>query len=146
MKYINLIKWSAALVLFCAVGVTQSHHSPASVYILNQEIAVDGTVTDFRYNNPHVRIFIDVRTEDGQVENWIAEGGTPNVLLRNGWSAETFAVGDAIRVIGHPARAQGSNFIHMTYATLPDGRELYGEDLQSHTAEARRRSRRRSGQ
>ena len=73
----------------------------------------------------------------------IAEGGTPNIMLRNGWSGETFKVGDPIHVRGHPPRAEGSNFIHMEYATLPDGSELYGEDVQGSIAEERRRSRRR---
>jgi DNA/RNA endonuclease YhcR with UshA esterase domain len=134
----------AAVTLLFVSGATQSHHSPATVYILNQEIEIEGTVTDYRYNNPHVRIFIDVENENGETENWVAEGGTPNILLRNGWSPETLKAGDAIHVKGHPARAQGSNFIHMQYATVPDGRELYGEDAQDFTAEQRRRSRRRT--
>ncbi len=135
---------AAIAVAVLGFGPAASHHSPASVYILNQEIEIEGTVTDYRYNNPHVRIFIDVENASGAVENWIAEGGTPNILLRNGWSAETFASGDPIRVVGHPPREAGSRFIHMVNATLPDGSELYGEDLQIDTAEERRRQRRRA--
>lgn len=131
-------------VMLLATGATWSHHAPSSVYILNQEIEIDGVVTDYRYNNPHVRIFIDVRNDDGATVNWIAEGGTPNILLRNGWSAETFSPGDPIHIVGHPPRAEGSNFIHMVYATLPDGSQLYGEDVRGPTAEERRRSRRQS--
>lgn len=143
MKRLVLFQAAAATSLLFVAGVTSSHHSPASVYILNQEIEIEGTVTDYRYNNPHVRIFIDVVNADGETENWIAEGGTPNIMLRNGWSGETFSVGDSIHVRGHPPRAAGSNFIHMEYATLPDGSELYGEDVQGSIAEQRRRSRRR---
>ena len=124
-----------------AAGTTVAHHAPSSVYILSSEIEVEGTVTDFRYNNPHVRIFIDVVNEDGQVENWIAEGGTPNVLLRNGWSPETFKPGDPIHVVGHPPREEGSRFIHMIDATLPDGSVLYGEDVRIDRAAERRRNR-----
>ena len=131
-----------ALFLIATIG--SAHHAPSSVYILNQEIEIEGTVTDFRYNNPHVRIFIDVENESGETVNWIAEGGTPNILLRSGWGPDTFSVGDPIHVRGHPPRAEGSNFIHMEYATLPDGSELYGEDVQSSIAEQRRRSRRRT--
>lgn len=144
MKRIHPIHAGVAAAMLCAAGGAFSHHSPATIYILNQEIEIEGTVTDYRYNNPHVRIFIDVENEDGEMENWVAEGGTPNILLRSGWGPDTFDVGDPIRVKGHPARAQDSNFIHMEYATLPDGRELYGEDVQGFTAEERRRSRRRT--
>jgi hypothetical protein len=143
MKRLTAIQSAFAVALLCIAGPGSSHHSPASVYILNQEIHIEGVVTDYRYNNPHVRIFIDVVNEDGETENWIAEGGTPNIMLRNGWSGETFKVGDPIQVRGHPPRAAGSNFIHMEFATLPDGSELYGEDVQGGIAEQRRRSRRR---
>ena len=126
-----------------ASGIGSAHHAPSSVYVLSQEIEIEGTVTDFRYNNPHVRIFIDVVNEDGQVENWVAEGGTPNILLRNGWSSETFKPGDPIHIVGHPPRDEDSLFIHMVDATLPDGSVLYGEDTRIDRAEERRRNRNR---
>lgn len=121
--------------------MSAAHHAPSSVYVLSEEIEIQGTVTDFRYNNPHVRIFIDVVNENGQVENWIAEGGTPNILLRNGWSAETFKPGDPIHIVGHPPRDEESRFIHMVDATLPDGSVLYGEDIRVDRAAERRRNR-----
>ena len=136
---------ASALVAIAALlaGTAIAHHAPSSVYIMSSLIEVEGTVTDFRYNNPHVRIFIDVVNEDGEVESWIAEGGTPNILLRNGWSPETFKPGDPIHVAGHPPREAGSRFIHMLDATLPDGTVLYGEDLRADRAEDRRRNRNR---
>lgn len=146
MKQVNRFAGTAAMTLLLTAAMVQAHHAPATVYILNQEIEIEGTVTDFRYNNPHVRIFIDVENDSGEVENWIAEGGTPNILLRNGWSPETFQPGDPIHIVGHPPREAGSRFIHMVNARLPDGRELYGEDVQIDAAEERRRSRRRSEQ
>ena len=135
----------SALVAIAAsvAGTVAAHHAPSSVYILSSQIEVEGTVTDYRYNNPHVRIFIDVVNEDGQVENWIAEGGTPNILLRTGWSPETFKPGDPIHVVGNPPREEGSRFIHMLDATLPDGTVLYGEDLRADKAEERRGNRNR---
>ena len=126
-----------------ATGTTIAHHAPSSVYILSSEIEIEGTVTDFRYNNPHVRIHIDVVNEAGEVEDWIAEGGTPNIMLRNGWSPETFKPGDPIHIVGHPPREEGSRFIHMVDATLPDGSVLYGEDVRIDRAAERRRNRNR---
>ena len=138
-RYISALAAIAAL----AAGTTVAHHAPSSVYILSSEIEIEGTVTDFRYNNPHVRIHIDVVNENGEVEAWIAEGGTPNIMLRNGWSPETFKEGDPIHVLGHPARDEGSRFIHMVDATLPDGTVMYGEDIRIDRAAERRRNRNR---
>lgn len=132
---------SLAVLAALAAGTTVAHHAPSSVYILTSEIEIEGTVTDFRYNNPHVRIHIEVVNEAGEAENWIAEGGTPNIMLRNGWSSETFKVGDPIHVVGHPPREEGSRFIHMVDATLPDGSVLYGEDVRVDRAAERRRNR-----
>jgi hypothetical protein len=131
------------VLLVLGAGMSAAHHAPSSVYVLSEEIEIEGTVTDFRYNNPHVRIFIDVVDENGQVQNWIAEGGTPNILLRNGWSPETFKPGDPIHIVGHPPREQGSLFIHVVDATLPDGSVLYGEDVRVDRAADRRRNRNR---
>jgi len=132
-----------ATISLCGANIGMSHHSPASVYVMSETIQIDGIVTDFRYNNPHMRIFIDVTNEDGETESWIAEGGTPNILLRNGWSPETLKPGDRIHVNGNPAREQDSLFIHLDIVTLPDGSELFGEDVQIDEAAERRRSRRR---
>ena len=131
------------ILFVLAAGISAAHHAPSSVYVLSEEIEITGTVTDFRYNNPHVRIFIDVVDENGQVKNWIAEGGTPNILLRNGWSPESFKAGDPIHVVGHPPRDEGSLFIHMVDATFPDGTVKYGEDVRVDRAAERRRNRNR---
>ena len=132
---------AVALMLVATVGF--AHHSPGSVYVVSEIVVLEGTVTDYRFNNPHVRIHIDVVNEDGEVEDWIAEGGTPNVLLRNGWSSETFKPGDPIHIVGNPPRAAGTRFIHMLDVTVPDGSKLFAEDVRLDAANERRRSRQR---
>jgi hypothetical protein len=46
-------------------------------------------------------------------------------------------------VNGNPAREQDSLFIRLDIMTLPDGSELFGEDVQIDEAAEHRRSRRR---
>ena len=118
-------KISAAVMpfLLVIVGVGSAHHSPLTVYVTDQLIEIEGMVTDYRFDNPHVRIFVDVVNEDGVVENWVGEGGTPNILLRNGWSPELFQSGDLIHISGNPARATESRFIHMLNVRHGDGTE-----------------------
>lgn len=131
------------LLFMIGAGTAVSHHSPGTVYRIEQITELQGTVTEYRYNNPHVRIHIDVVNDNGEIENWIAEGGTPNILRRNGWSSETFRPGDPIHIVGNPPRDAGSLFIHMLDVTLPDGSTLYAEDVQLGIAADRRRSRNR---
>jgi len=122
----------------CALaGTAAAHHSPAMLYDLGREIVVEGTVTRYVLGNPHLRIYFDVDNE-GQVEHWMAEGGSRTVLIRSGWDGSEVAPGDRITVRGHPTR-DGSFVVHLEYLTLPDGSQKFGEDLNPEVLDARPR-------
>ncbi len=128
-----------AVMCLCA-GATTAHHSPAMLYDLSQQIEVEGVVTKYELGNPHMRVYFDVRI-DGHTVQWMAEGGSRTVLIRKGWNGTEVAPGDRISVRGHPTR-DGSNVVHLEYLTLPDGSELFGEDLNEGALEDLRRRRR----
>ena len=82
-----------------------SHHGTSIVYDLTQTITMSGTVTDFRFVNPHTIIYLDVHGEDGKVVSWL--GGLSahtSLTRREGWTIETLKPGDEITVTGAPAR------------------------------------------
>ena len=60
--------------------------------------------------------------------------------MRVGWTGEEVAPGDEVTIRGHPTR-DGSNVVHMEYLTLPDGRELFAEDIRAEDFNDRRRRR-----
>ena len=126
----------AALALSAAAG---AHHSPAMLYDLAGHIELEGVVTEYSLGNPHLRIFLDV-DRDGEVEKWMAEGGSRTVLLRKGWDGTEVSPGDRVTVRGHPTR-DGSKVVHLEYLVLPNGTELYGEDLDRGQLEDIRRRR-----
>jgi len=136
MKITSLIAACGCL----AAGIAAAHHSPAMLYDLSREITVEGVVTRYELGNPHLRIYFDTE-KDGAVEHWMAEGGSRTVLMRKGWDGSEVAPGDRISVRGHPTR-DGSQVVHLEYLTLPDGTELYGEDLNQEELEDLRRRRR----
>lgn len=102
-----------------------SHHSPASHYLIDELITVEGVVTRFRLINPHARIYFDVTAEDGTTEPWLAEGNASAILKRRGWTRETLQPGDPITISGNPAR-DGSNKLDWKTIVLADGTELRG--------------------
>jgi hypothetical protein len=108
--------WSAAAV---------SHHNPASHYLLDKTITVKGVVTKWQLINPHARIYFDVKTPDGKVEAWMAEGNAAGILKRRGFTKDTLKAGDAITITGSPSR-DGKNMLDWTLITLADGTELRG--------------------
>jgi hypothetical protein len=139
MKHILLVLMTVGAML-ALPATTRAHHSAAALYHLEQQITVEGTVTRFTLGNPHARIFLTVTGADGTATEWMAEGGSRTVLLRNGWTGDELKSGDAVKIIGNPSR-DGSNVVHWQTLVLPNGQELWGEDIpeESVLEELRRR-------
>lgn len=129
------------LVPGCLVmaGVVDAHHSAGLLYDQGKVVEVSGTVTGYEFGNPHLRIYFNV-DNNGRTENWLAEGGSRTVLIRKGWDGTEVKAGDVITIRGNPSR-DGSNIIHVLFLMLPDGRQLYAEDLDPKQLERRRRQR-----
>lgn len=113
-----------------AVGVTlanlgDAHHSFAAVFDAKSPVEKSGTVTEVEWMNPHAWIYIDVAEEGGDVVNWAFELGSPNGLIRRGWSRQSVQVGDEISIAGYRAR-DGSNRGNVKSITLANGSVLDG--------------------
>ena len=133
---------AAILVGALLVPVVDAHHSPGSLYHMDRMVTVEGVVTEYLFINPHARIHFDVVNSAGEIEKWMAEGGTPNALARLfGWDGSEIEEGDRITIRGNPPR-DGSNLVHWLTITFPDGRQLYGEDIDFDAIEDLRRRRR----
>ena len=107
-----------------AAAALQAHHSFAAEFDANQPVRLQGVVTKVEWTNPHAWIYIDVKQPDGALETWAIEGGTPNTLLRRGFSKNSLPIGTVIVVDGYRAR-NGSKRANGRDLTLPDGRKLF---------------------
>jgi hypothetical protein len=101
-----------------------AHHAFAAEYDAKKHVILKGTVTKMEWINPHAWIHIDVKKPDGNVEEWMIEFGTPNTLLRRGFTRDSLKPGTEITVDGYQAkdsalRANGRD------VTLPDGKKLF---------------------
>jgi hypothetical protein len=121
---------AGALLVASSASFTpaDAHHSAAALYQLDKEITVEGVVTSYTLGNPHARIYLKVKGQNGAEEEWMAEGGSRTVLIRKGWTGEEVHPGDTVKIIGNPSR-DGSKVVHWEKLVLPDGRELWGEDI-----------------
>ena len=88
-------------VLLAVSAPLYAHHAEA-VYDQTRTITLTGTVTKFLLINPHGTIYFQVKDEQGNVEDWIAELGPPGGLFRAGWNKETIKPGDQITMTSHP--------------------------------------------
>ena len=106
-----------------AAASSYGHHSFAAFFDQDETVSVQGVVKEFWFENPHTRIYLDVTNEDGEVVEWMLEGGSRNVLTRRGWSADTVAIGSAVQAEGNPSR-DGSNSIGWRSLKMMDGSDV----------------------
>ncbi len=119
---IGLFCSAVALVLglSLAVGTLSAHHGRGQTYNGDQELSVDGTVTEFSWRNPHVTLFLDSVDADGNVVSWGFEISNVSTMSRQGWSRNIFKAGQKVNVTYNPARS-GAPIGVLRHVTLPDG-------------------------
>lgn len=105
-----------------------AHHG-ASAYDLGQTVSFTGTVTEFRFVNPHVLIYIATAGADGRERVWAGELTSPNRLARQGgavkWHKDLLAAGDVVTLTGRPAR-NGAPALLLTAVQDATGNVLTG--------------------
>jgi hypothetical protein len=114
----------AMLVTATAAGTAMAHHSFAAEFDASKKLNLTGTVTKVQWRNPHTYFYIDVKGEDGQIHNWAMELGSPNVLMRRGWTRDSLKLGDQVTVEGSRAR-DNSYKGNATSVVMGDGKRMF---------------------
>ena len=99
-----------------------AHHSN-SAFDGDKVVVLKGTVTQWKWSNPHVWIFLSVDDDKGGKADWAIEGRTPGQLVRAGWSKSSLKPGDVITVDFSPAK-DGRRTGLLTRVRLADGSVL----------------------
>lgn len=115
----------AGVGLVIAAGAA-AHHSYA-MFDAARTVTVSGTVAKLEWTNPHVFVWVYVPNaeRDNGFDLYAFENGSPNVLLRRGWSKETFAVGEKVSIAYWPL-TDGRTGGHFAVATRVDGSVVRG--------------------
>ena len=126
MKRVLIVAALWAAIGAMAVPVA-AHHSFA-MFEMEQNAQYSGVVTDWKWQNPHVHFTVQVSNAPGvdphTLGTWDVEGGSVNIMARQGWTRASYKLGDAIKLVGHPMK-DGSKGISLFYAIRPDGTRLY---------------------
>jgi len=120
----KILAAAALASLITAAIPAWAHHSFAAEFDIAKPVKLEGTVTSMEWINPHSWIHLDVKGPDGKMVNWMVEGGSPNILLRRGFTKKSLEPGTVIVVEGYQAK-NGENRANGANITFPDGKRLF---------------------
>jgi len=101
-----------------------AHHAFGGEFDANRPVLLRGKVTRVQWVNPHVWIHVEITNDDGDAEEWMVEGGSPNTLIRLGLSGDSIEIGTEVIVDGYQARDPTLKRANGRNITLADGRQL----------------------
>ena len=120
-------------VLLAGVPAAFAHHSFAAEFDASKPMKLTGLVTKIEWQNPHTFFYIDVTdaAAGGKVTNWAIELGSPNGLMRSGWTRNTLKIGDIVSVEGSLARSGEPLGNARVVILTSTGQKLFGASSQT---------------
>jgi hypothetical protein len=117
---------ASAALWMAGSGAVLAHHSFAAQFDAENPVSVTGKIIELRWSNPHAHLYLEVADSAGAPAAWDFELGSPNALVRRGWSRTALKPGDVVTVIGYPAKTV-AHLANARSIVLPDGRTVFAE-------------------
>jgi hypothetical protein len=102
------------LAAFAVVAPARAHHSFPAIYFLDQKIAIEGTVVQFLFRNPHSFVHVMAPDKDGVMQTWAVEWGPGILLAHDNINSATLQPGDKVKVTGSPGRVAAEHRIRIS--------------------------------
>jgi hypothetical protein len=147
IKFAGLV---ATIAMLGAAVPMIAHHSFAAEFDAQKGVKLTGSVTKVEWQNPHTYFYMDVSeicegvpaaqgketewkcapADKAKVPNWGLEMGSPNGLMRQGWTRNSLKIGEVVTVEGSAAK-DGSNIGNARSVVLEGGQRLFAGSSQT---------------
>ena len=95
-----------------------AHHSVA-LNFSQDEITLEGTITNLRWINPHASFVLEVENDDGSTDEWVVEMLALIALQRQGFNFDALQEGMEIQMTGRVGYREFT--LRFGEAITPDG-------------------------
>jgi len=123
-KHVIAALGAALTIATIITGPVAAHHAFSAEFDVKQPITLKGTLVKWEMINPHSWFHIEVKEPNGQVTEWMIEGGSPNSLIRVGVTKVTLQIGMELTIEGYRAKDASNTAVGRNF-TLPDGKRLF---------------------
>jgi hypothetical protein len=118
------------LLLLAAVAAAAplaAHHGRGQSFDMKKQVTLKGTVSQVKWQNPHVLIFIDVTDGAGKVVTWGFENSNVHTLATQGYHRNTLKIGQPVTAVVNPA-TNGEPLGIIVKVILADGKEIMSRE------------------
>lgn len=123
-KSLAFLVLAAALV---AAAPLAAHHGRGATFDMKKRVTLKGVVSQVKWQNPHVLIFIDVKDDAGKVVTWGFENSNVHTLATQGYNRNTLKLGQEVTAVVNPA-ANGEPIGIIVKVILADGKEIMSRE------------------
>ena len=119
-----MLRFGVLLIFFSSTAFP--HHSFAAEFDLNKPFTVAGVVSQVKWQNPHVYVYVDAKGADGKTLTYALECNSVNTLAHKGWTRDALKKGDQVTVSAYGAKdprplSDGSIHANARSITLANG-------------------------
>ena len=102
-----------------------AHHGFDTEYDANKKFTLTGVVQKVEWQNPHMRVYVDVTDDTGKVTTWNMEMTSPNTVRRQGWGPNDLLPGEKVTFTTYGGKVIETRGSLVTIKKVSDGRELF---------------------
>lgn len=121
MKNGRLVCFALVVAILTASTPMFAHHG--QVQYEHKDITLQGTVTKFEWNNPHAILWLSVKGDKNNIDEWHLEILPLESMRKAGWTSDSLKPGDVVTVTGKPGKG-GEHIMWLDYLTTSDGRRM----------------------